>query len=243
MRNILMSSIIKKFIANPIRFLKIAYRKIFTDPINYKVGAGYDAERYWRDRFKRYGRNIKGPGEEGASEKDNAERYKRVTKVFKKICNDNLKNFEHLKVLEIGPGTGLITEAIFELGVRDYLGVDITDALFTMLREKFPSYKFSKLDISTTDIKDKYDLIVIIDVIEHIVEDEKFIFAMNNLKNSLLENGSIVIAPIVEKKRRVQFYERHWSLDDLRKNLPDFKYSKPLEWEKNFSKIFFLTEL
>jgi len=79
-------------------------------------------------------------------------------------------------------------------------------------------------------IDGKYDLIVIIDVIEHIVTDEKFNFAMTNIKNALSKVGYIVIAPIVEKNYKAQFYERHWTINDIRSILVDCEYSDPVKW-------------
>lgn len=233
-------TLITKFFSNPISFTNIVFRKLFLDPIKYKNGVGYNAEQYWKDRFVRYKTNIKGPGDEGASKKNNIKRYEHVTNVFTTLCKTHIKEFKNLKVLEIGTGTGLITKAISQLEVKNYVGIDITDCLFPILKKEFPDYKFKKLDITATAIDEKFDLIVIIDVIEHIVEDEKFSFAMTNLKNSLLENGKIIIAPIVKQNFKAQFYERHWTMADLKKIFFDFKYAEPFEWKKNFSKIYLL---
>jgi 2-polyprenyl-3-methyl-5-hydroxy-6-metoxy-1,4-benzoquinol methylase len=149
-------------------------------------------------------------------------------------------NFSNPKVLEIGTGTGLTTNALKELGVINYTGVDITDVLFESLQQKFVNYKFLKLDITTDVIDDKFDLIVIIDVIEHIVDDKKFKFAMDSIRNSLNKNGVIVIAPIVGKNYKAQFYERHWNINSLKETLIDFECVESMEWENNFSQIYLL---
>jgi 2-polyprenyl-3-methyl-5-hydroxy-6-metoxy-1,4-benzoquinol methylase len=227
--------LLNKLLTNPISFTKITFRKLFWDPYKYKAKNDYKAEEYWRDRFSRYGKSTKGPGDEGASEKDNLKRYQRVTSIFKEEIKKLIKDFEHIRVLEIGTGSGLITEAIFDLGFINYMGIDITDVLFSMLKERFKNYSFTKLDITTKDIIGKFDLIVIIDVIEHIVNSEKFEYAMTNLKNSLTEKGTIIIAPLVDKSFKSQFYERHWSINDIQKLFPGFYFAKPIVWEENFS--------
>lgn len=219
----------------------LIFLKIFIYPFRYKKGShDYDAEKYWRDRFSKYGMNIKGAGDEGDSKKNNIKRYERVKNVFKGILKNNIKSFADIKVLEIGVGSGSITDALKELGVLNYQGVDITSVLFDSLGKKYEKYKFSKLDVTSDNINDKYDLIVIIDVIEHIVDEQKFSFAINNIKNSLKNGGFLIIAPVVEKNHKSQFYERHWALADIKNATGDFKICESKVWEENFSKIYLL---
>jgi 2-polyprenyl-3-methyl-5-hydroxy-6-metoxy-1,4-benzoquinol methylase len=232
---------IQKFISNPFTYSKLLFLKAFIYPYKYKKGeSDYDAEKYWEDRFRKHGLDIRGPGDEGDSEVNNIKRYERVTSIFNEILKSNITDFKNLKVLEIGTGTGIITKALKELGVVNYVGVDITSVLFDDLQKTFSDYKFKKMDISQELINDKFDLIVIIDVIEHIVENAKFKFTMNNLRNSLKKNGLIAIAPIVNESYKAQFYERHWSIKDLKINLPDCDYLNPWDWEKKVSKIYLL---
>ena len=202
----LIKKIVIKLLTHPIRYLKIVFLKAIIYPFKYKIGNDYNAEEYWQDRFMKYGDNIRGPGDEGASEKENKKRYERVLNIFKELCKQFIIDFKHMKILEIGTGTGLITNAIYELGVQHYNGIDITDIIFPMLRKRYKTYNFVKLDITTDYIEGKYDLIVIIDVIEHIVKREKFEFAMNNIKFCLAEGGALIIAPLVEKNFKAQFY-------------------------------------
>jgi 2-polyprenyl-3-methyl-5-hydroxy-6-metoxy-1,4-benzoquinol methylase len=235
---------LQKIISNPFAYTKLLFFKTVVYPFKYKKGQNdYDAERYWRDRFVSHGLELRGPGDEGDSERNNLKRYKRVTSILKEELTSKIPDFKNLKVLEIGTGTGLITNALKELGVVNYIGVDITDVLFNDLQKTYLGYQFKKIDVTKDLINDKFDLIVIIDVIEHIVENGKFNFAMNNLKNSLKEHGSIIIAPIVRKNYKSQFYERHWTINNLRESLTEFEYSEPKEWEKGFSQIYMLCKL
>jgi len=230
-RYIMLKKTLRKFISAPVRYIRLVFNKMFIYPNRYKKGENdYDAESYWKDRFIRYGLGIQGSGDEGDTILNNIIRYDRVKLVLKEILKRNITNFSNLKVLEIGTGTGLITDALNKLGITDYLGVDITNVLFEDLQNRFSEYKFKKLDITTELIDGKYDLIVIIDVIEHIVTDEKFNFAMTNIKNALSKVGYIVIAPIVEKNYKAQFYERHWTINDIRSILVDCEYSDPVKW-------------
>jgi len=223
-----------RFLQNPIDFLILLINKIFIYPFIYKNGNDYDAKKYWENRFKKHKLGIKGPGQEGATVFENELRYKRVTEIFISNCKKHISNIETLNVLEIGVGTGLITDALCKLGVTRYLGIDITNVLFIDIQKKFPHYKFLKTDVTTDIIDGKFDVVVIIDVIEHIVTTEKLDFAFSNLNNCLNDNGYILIAPITNQTKKSQFYEHYWTLNDL-KPISNYQIIESVEWTKNFS--------
>lgn len=236
-----MKKTLQRLISNPFTYSKLLFLKAFIYPFKYKKGeSDYNAEKYWEDRFKKHGLDIRGPGDEGDSEKNNYIRYERVSSVLKKVLKSQITNFKNLHVLEIGTGTGMITKTLKELGIVNYVGVDITDVLFDDLQQTYSGYKFKKIDITKSLIDEKFDLIVIIDVIEHIVEDGKLGIAMYNLKCSLGKNGFIAIAPVVDNGYKAQFYERHWTIADIMAQLPEFSYFGPWDWETNVSKFYLL---
>jgi len=129
-------------------------------------------------------------------------------------------DFPTARVLEIGCGTGHYTGLLADLGVSNYVGLDITDVLFPELHERFPQFDFVKQDITTHRVDGKFDLIVMIDVIEHIVEDEKLSSAMEHVKDALAPSGVVVLAPVMQKARDHLFYVRFWSLEELRERFP-----------------------
>lgn len=95
------------------------------------------------------------------------------------------------------------------------MGVDITDALFPTLVKRFPDFKFIRRDVTSDLIDGKFDLILMIDVIEHIVSEEKLYFAMGNVQRCLAESGCFLVAPVVEKARHSMFHVRFWTLADI----------------------------
>ena len=71
------------------------------------------------------------------------------------------------------------------------------------------------MDISADEVEEKFDLIVMIDVIEHIVKDDKFKFCMENIEKSLKNAGVFIITPIMKRNKKHHFYNRDWSLNDI----------------------------
>jgi len=193
--------------------------------------------RYWHDRFSKYGLLLKGVGDEGISEKENNVMYTEAGKVFTDLCRCEDIDFKSVKVLEIGCGTGFYTQLLKDLGVENYVGIDITDVLFTELRKKFPRFKFIQnvlftelrkkfprfkfiqKDVNRDEIEEKFDLILMIDVIEHIVNEDKLTFALNNAAKRLSDKGLFFLSPIMGKSKRRLFYVKWWSQDAVKQRL------------------------
>ena len=158
-----------------------------------------------KDRFYKYGKSLKGVGDEGLSEEQNQKMYAQAASVFQGILQRGGIDLQKAKVLEIGCGTGFFTGILNELGVNDYTGLDITDVLFDDLKRKFPHYKFILRDITQAILPDKYDLIIMIDVLEHIVDESKFNFAMDSIRQVLTDNGIFLAGPLLKKRQNIYF--------------------------------------
>lgn len=216
--------VFSKFKKDPLGFIRRALYKTLIGPLKYGKKNNYDAARYWHDRFSRYGFSYKGAGDEGSSEEENRERYAKAAKVFTDLCQRECVDFQNANasVLEIGCGTGFYTQLFHNLGVNNYVGVDITDVLFPDLKKQFPQFRFIRKDITSDKIDGKFDLIVMIDVIEHIVNEDKLSFAMENVKNCLSNNGIFIVAPLMEVSKKHLFYFRSWSLEDIKQRFSGY---------------------
>ena len=217
----------KLTVRNPLVFAKNAINKLIIGPLKYGKGDDYNASGYWHDRFSRYGTSTKGVGVEGLSEKKNQEMYQEAATVVKSICQQQNINSSSARVLDIGCGNGFYTNLMSDLGVKDYTGLDITDVLFPDLSKNYPQYKFIKRDISFDKMEGNFDIILFIDVIEHIVKDSKLTMAMNNVKDCLTDDGVVLLAPIMKEGKRHLFYVRFWSLEEIKSRFPGYDFTGP----------------
>jgi 2-polyprenyl-3-methyl-5-hydroxy-6-metoxy-1,4-benzoquinol methylase len=126
------------------------------------------------------------------------------------------------RLLEIGCGNGYYADLMHRRGLTKYAGFDIADVFFPMLREKFPSFDYVRGDITADRLPGEFDVVLMIDVIEHIVTESKLMSALSNVGAMTAKGGVLVIAPIVPRARHSLFYVRFWTEEDVVRGLPDF---------------------
>jgi len=199
--------------------LKLFFEKLLVHPFKYGRGGDYDAKRYWDDRFRKHDLNIKSVGIEGLSEEENLALRREGEKLFKDVCRDRLGSLKGKSVLDVGCGAGLYTAIMRQESVGAYTGVDITDAYFQELQTRFPGYAFIRKDVTADALEGAYDVILFMDVIEHIVNDEKCNFAFENFKRCLKKGGTLIMVPVTDHKKKHMFHVRFWSCPEIEARL------------------------
>lgn len=222
-----MREVLSKLRRHPVGTVVRGLQKTVLDRRRYGTGAGYDASRFWSDRFSRYGTSLKAAGDDGLSEAENRAMYAEAARVFTEVCLSEGVDFQNARVLEIGCGTGSYARVLQDLGVRSYVGVDITDVVFPELWKAYPDFEFVQRDITAEGVEGTFDLVFMIDVLEHIVEPDRLTRAMENVSDALAEEGVLVLAPLLEESRRHLYYVRFWSIEDIRARFPGYTIGEP----------------
>jgi SAM-dependent methyltransferase len=216
-------TLLRRLLDDPVGLVWRTLSKTIIGRIRYRRGHGYDAAEYWGDRFRRYGLSLRGPGHEGLSEEHNAVLYGEATTTLVAFCAANGIDLGSSSVLEIGCGTGIWAGVCRAQGNLDYTGVDITDILFSELRSQYPKYRFVKADVTADRVPGQFDVVLMIDVVEHIVEESALQRAMGNVRAALKPGGAFVIAlphASNETGPRNLFYLRFWPDSAIRQCFP-----------------------
>jgi SAM-dependent methyltransferase len=214
----------RKFIADPLGFLRRAWAKMVTGPLRYRQGEGYDGERFWRDRFARLDGSLTAAGDEGLDASENQAAYAAAGRQVAAAILRARIALEGSRVLEVGPGTGFYADLIAQAGGRDYTALDITDVLFPALRKRHPMARFEVQDITEQPINGRYDLVMMIDVLEHIVEKAKCRRALDHLAAAVAPGGMLLLAfPPAAPGRFDLFYLRFWPLDEVLQHFPGWE--------------------
>lgn len=215
---------------DPLAFIKRSLHKIFIGPLRYGKGNKYDAAKFWRDRFSRYGLSLQGSGDEGFSETENHAMYAAAAAAMLESVRETGMSLAGKTVLDIGCGPGFYAGVMDEEGVSDYTGVDLTSVLFPQLEARFPEYRFIVANAATENLAQKlqrrFDVILLLDVIQNIVTQEKFDALMANVKSLLDDRGICLIAPIMPETKKHMYYMHFWSLPDLQRNFPGFRLGR-----------------
>jgi 2-polyprenyl-3-methyl-5-hydroxy-6-metoxy-1,4-benzoquinol methylase len=215
---------------HPVRRYIIAVK----NRLRYGRGASYRPDKYWSDRLSRYGFDKRGVGNIAQSPEENDQVYTEARDIFLAVCRETSIDFAQTSWLDVGCGTGFYAKALRDAGVKDYFGVDITNALTPELRRHYDGYRFDRLDVSTQEIEGQYDAIIMIDVTQHIVDPEKFTFAMQNIHRHLNAGGIFVVTSWLNSTARDSFYEKSRSLEDYKKEFTTEVISQPRPFRDKF---------
>ena len=108
----------------------------------------------------------------------------------------NKKNLNNTTVLDIGCGGGLVSEGLSKIGATvtgiDFIKENIKVAKMHAKKNNLEIDYFVK-DFEKEKITSKYDVIIILEVLEHLNNWEEFI---KKIKLSLNKNGTLIISTI-----------------------------------------------
>ena len=126
--------------------------------------------------------------------------------------------------LEVGWGICWQAAKFKELGAKDYTCIDITDVLFWRIKQEL-GYECIKLDITENKLSQKYDLILMIDVTQHLVSHSNFSAAMRNVKDMM--GGILIITSwLSDQYEQVSYYESKRPLSFYQREFEGYKISK-----------------
>jgi len=128
--------------------------------------------------------------------------YKKVLNyIYKKILNGKKTN---PKILDIGFGTGTLTKKLYDSGC-DITGVDFSDEMIKLAKNKMPDAKLYAADFSRGLPKElcgeKFDFIIATYSLHHLTDEEKVIF-LRTILNNLTDGGIIFVGDVAFKTRR-----------------------------------------
>jgi SAM-dependent methyltransferase len=164
--------------------IKIYFRMLF----NYKP------KTFWNELLSN-SFDLRGVGHYRLSNEENLKMYEEKKRILsEEMSKAGIKITHDTHIVEIGIGVGYWTDHFNSLGAKNYLGNDIAEISVQNLKKKYPKYEFIQGDISEVKLpENQFDLGVMIDVTQHITDDERFNMAMDNLWKSLKSGAHLII--------------------------------------------------
>ena len=139
-------------------------------------------------------------GNIGSTEADNLQRYarkkRRVVDLLRSIGADDLRG---VSVLEGGCGVGLICELFYALGA-DVGGVDVSPIAIGEASNRCPGADFQAESLLNFRFERKFNLTFCIDVLYHLVDDQSWEVALENLAEHTQIGGRLIILDQVKER-------------------------------------------
>tara|TARA_R100001377_G_C3194035_1_gene111782 strand:- start:1864 stop:2625 length:762 start_codon:yes stop_codon:yes gene_type:complete len=141
----------------------------------------------------------------------------------------SLDIYKNKKVLDVGCGSGDVAIGMSDLGAKSVLGIDYSDEAIKLAKEKNKKNNVNFEVVSYTDINEKYDVITLVGVLEHIENPSD---AVNKLYSLLNENGKLVFECPSFQNIRGYIWMTLQILFDVPMSLTDINFLSPFHFKK-----------
>lgn len=181
----------------------------------------FDPRSYWEARLaETYA--LDGVGWAGMGNAFNTWMYRVRRRVFLRQARAELAAPAGADVLDIGSGTGFYVDRWHELGVRSVTGADITDTAVNALQERHPGDTFVRMDVGdeSVGLDGQFDAVSCMDVLFHIVDDERFDRALRNVAGLVRPGGHFLFSDNFLHGREIRMqHQVSRSLEDITRGL------------------------
>jgi 2-polyprenyl-3-methyl-5-hydroxy-6-metoxy-1,4-benzoquinol methylase len=160
------------------------------------LASKFDARVYWEDRLSADW-TLGGVGLQRLGRRFNKWAYRVRREVFLDLIAKEAPDIATAEVLDVGVGTGFYIDRWREAGAAKIVGIDLTDAAVSNLRTRYPNTDFHRVDIgdgtAAEILRDyRFDAVSAMDVMFHIVDDDAFKRALENIRSVLQPGGLFV---------------------------------------------------
>ncbi len=130
--------------------------------------------------------------------------YRRRLDVLNEYVSALGTSASDLCVLDLGCGNGFYAQLWQSIGVREYVGVDVSQQTIARLTERFPEYRFLSADLGQDGVLPQlyrqFDVVTLFDVIYHITDDAQALIALMTAARCLRTEGKLVLFDQVTRR-------------------------------------------
>ncbi len=138
-----------------------------------------------------------------------------------KVVFDLIRGLEFDSLLDIGCGDGRFLRDLAEhYPGKKLSGIDISEKALTLARQMNPGLHFKQCDILASSMDSQWDIITLLEVIEHIPPKSLPDF-MREISRLLRPGGHLIITVPHINEKLIDKHYRHFDVESLRSLIPE----------------------
>ena len=155
----------------------------------------FDPRQYWEARISA-NPNLRGTGHRAFSIEYNTWLYRAQHDCLNELLALSGVETAGRRVLDVGSGVGFYVDYFLNQGARSVVGIDIAPSSVNLLRHQYPTGRFVLADIagSVDSIGGPFDIVSMMNVMFHVLDDERFDRALCNACGLLPPKGVLVVS-------------------------------------------------
>ena len=126
-----------------------------------------------------------------------------------------------------------------EWGVANYTGIDITDALFKQLRNRYPALEFIAGDFQQLPLRSGFQIVTMIDVSQHVTSDTQLQGMLRRVRSLLTKNGVFIVTFWNQARPQENFYEAFRLFGFYTGALDGMAHTEPTQFRDKFIAAFY----
>jgi len=154
--------------------------------------AVFDPQRYWARRHGSLAGQLAAVGHRNLTEDANADQYRVKVAQIRSLIARHVGRGEHRTLLEAGCGCGVLTPHFLAMGFQ-VTAIDFSRKAVTQAKRKAPQARFKVASISKFELGSRFDVIAVIDVLLHVVNQDEWRSALERLNRHLRPDGVLIL--------------------------------------------------
>jgi 2-polyprenyl-3-methyl-5-hydroxy-6-metoxy-1,4-benzoquinol methylase len=151
-----------------------------------------DPQSYWEARHLEHRDDLAGPGcitlDGVANQRDYDAKWDHLRGVLEREVERGATS-----ILDAGCGTGLFTRHLAAVGFTSVAGADFSATAAIAAMRNAPGSRVSVAPLAEISTTDRYDVVMCIDVLFHVVDDDTWERSVRNLADLTLPGGALII--------------------------------------------------
>ena len=157
-----------------------------------RPGSEFDPYEYWEARHRQDFSSLRAVGHRSLTDEANAEQYAVKQSRIVDTISRYVPNPQGRTLLDAGCGIGLLTPAYVELGF-EVTGADFCATAIERAKAAGVKARFIVTPLASLTLRQRFDVIVVIDVLLHVVHDGEWRDTLAALSSHLKSNGVLVV--------------------------------------------------